>query len=58
MLNPATFEFEGYSVEYIKNETVIASDLIKADYDLLKSKEKGELHLVSRPSKDDKWIAV
>ncbi len=58
MLNPTTSEFEGYSVEYIKNETIITSDEIRPDFELLKTKEKGELHLVSRPLKDDKWIAA
>lgn len=58
ILNPLTGEFEGYSVEYIKNETIITDDLLKIDVDLLKSREKGELHLVSRPLKDNKWIVA
>jgi dipeptidyl aminopeptidase/acylaminoacyl peptidase len=58
ILNPLTGEFEGYSLEYIKNETIIIDDLLKIDVDLLKSREKGELHLVSRPLKDNKWIVA
>jgi dipeptidyl aminopeptidase/acylaminoacyl peptidase len=58
IVNPVTSEFEGYSVEYIKNETIIINDLLKADFDLLKSKGIGELHIVSRPLKDDKWIVA
>jgi dipeptidyl aminopeptidase/acylaminoacyl peptidase len=54
--NPLTDEIEGYSAEYIKNETFIISDAIKPDFDYLKTLNNGELHIASRPLKDDKWI--
>ncbi len=56
MLNPLSHEIEGYSTEYIRRETFIINDAIRSDFDYLKTKEKGEMYLVSRSIKDNKWL--
>lgn len=51
-----TGKIEGYSVEYLKTEWTMTDPEVKADWDLLASKLKGDFGVQSRTDADDKWL--
>lgn len=56
--NPQTDVVQVYDYEYLKNTHVVLDEAIKADFDYLKTVNKGEFNIVSRTYDDKRWIVA
>ncbi|MCA1661491.1 MAG: prolyl oligopeptidase family serine peptidase, partial [Novosphingobium sp.] len=58
MRDPVTGRIEAYSVNYLRNEWTATDPKVKASLDWLKRELPGEISVISRTDKDDKWIVA
>ena len=55
--HPVTGQIQAYAVEYLKTEWHFLDKALKADFDWLQSKlGEGELKVMSRTDRDDRWV--
>lgn len=58
LINPITKSVEGVAVEYLRKEWKIIDPKIAIDMSTLQKIEEGDLEIVAKTGKDDKWIAA
>ena len=58
MLNPLTGRVDAYAVNYLRNEWTPVGGAVSGDLAFLKSSLKGQVAVVSRTDKDDRWVVA
>lgn len=58
LTDPITKKIQAVAVDYLEKEWVILDEQIKEDINYLSSFHDGDLEIISRVNKDNKWIVV
>ena len=55
LADPKTGRMQAYLAKYLRGEWVVTDPAIEGDFDLLKTRLKGEISITSRTFADDRW---